>query len=61
MAIPYRIPMDTLFSSPASANTTLDELSLKARQDRMSQGDLARQRFNEIMNQDSSLSNLGTF
>jgi len=52
----YRIPMDTLFASPATE--TLDESAILARQNTVTQGDLARQRFNEIMNQDSSLFSL---
>ena len=52
----YTIPMDRLFASPLSASETLDDLALQAGQNRITQADLARQRFDEIMGRSSDLS-----
>jgi len=54
--MPYKIPMDRLFASPLSASETLDDLALQAGQNRITQADLARQRFDEIMGRSSDLS-----
>ena len=48
--------MDRLFASPLSASETLDDLALQAGQNRITQADLARQRFDEIMGRSSDLS-----
>jgi hypothetical protein len=57
MATPtYTIPMDTLFASPSTASENLDDLTLQAGQNRITQADLARQRFDEIMGRSTDLS-----
>ena len=45
----YTIPMGTLFASPLTASENLDDLTLQAGQDRITQADLARAEFDRIM------------
>jgi hypothetical protein len=45
----YTIPMDTLFASPSTASENLDDLTLQAGQNRITQADLARPEFDRIM------------
>jgi hypothetical protein len=52
----YTIP-NTLFASPATASENLDDLTLQAGQNRITQADLARQEFDRIMAGSPNISN----